>query len=85
MQGYIVNSGIFHIVQVTNPTPYFVSFSAVTVESAGKKYEVKATMVAPKSSADFTIKGLASSPSSAKLNYHAISDFGGDISGQVSL
>lgn len=73
------------IVQVTNPTPYFVFFSAVTVESAGKKYEVNATMVAPKSSADFTIKGLASPPSSAKLNYHAISDFGGDISGQVSL
>ncbi|EOX8444989.1 fimbrial chaperone [Salmonella enterica] len=73
------------VVHVTNPSPYFVSFSSITLESAGKKYEVAATMVAPKSSADFPIKGLNTPPPSARLEYHAISDFGGDISGNASL
>ncbi len=72
-------------VQVNNPTPYFVSFNGVTLETAGKQYEASASMVAPKSSADFSVKGLTTKPASTKLNYRAISDFGGDISGQVTL
>ncbi len=48
-------------IKVTNPTPYYVSFSSVDVQSGNKKYTVDATMVAPKSDAEFTVQGLNTS------------------------
>ncbi|WP_433797429.1 fimbrial chaperone [Escherichia marmotae] len=72
-------------IKVTNPTPYYVSFSSVDVQSGNKKYTVDATMVAPKSDAEFTVQGLNTSPGGAKLHYSAISDYGSEIKGEANM
>ncbi|WES68844.1 fimbrial chaperone [Superficieibacter sp. HKU1] len=72
------------VLHAVNPTPYYVSFSSANVTVNGKKYTVKASMVAPKSDADFAVNGL-SQVSKGTLEYRAINDFGGSIAGKSSL
>lgn len=72
------------VLRADNSTPYYVSFNSVTYTSGGKRYDVDATMVAPFSKASFTVKGLQSA-SSGKLEYQAINDYGGLVSGSASL
>ncbi len=73
------------MLQATNPTPFHVSFSSISLISGGKKYAVDATMVSPKSSADMTVKGLSTASAGATIEYTAINDFGGAIEGKVKL
>lgn len=73
------------VLQATNPTPFHVSFSGIKLSSGGKKYDVEARMVAPKSSTEMVVKGVTSSPTGATVEYSAINDFGGGIDGKVKL
>lgn len=73
------------VLQATNPTPYHVSFSGITLASGGNKYTVEASMVEPKSSAEMVVKGAPRSVSGATVEYSAINDFGGGIDGKVKL
>lgn len=82
---HLQSSGGKVVLQATNPTPFHVSFSGISLISGGKKYAVDATMVSPKSSADMTVKGLSTAPAGATIDYIAINDFGGAIEGKVKL
>lgn len=72
-------------VQVNNPTPYYVSFNEVTLESGGHSYKVESEMVAPFGQASFTVTGLSAGITSGKVVYKAINDYGGNIDGSASL
>ena len=71
--------------QVNNPTPYYVSFNDVAIESGGKSYKVDSSMVAPFGQVSFAVTDIASSVSSGKVIYKAINDYGGNIDGSTSL
>lgn len=71
--------------QVQNPTPYYVSFNDVTLESGTRSYKVDSSMVAPFAQASFDVTGLPGSVSSGKVIYKAINDYGGNIDGSASL
>lgn len=73
------------VVHVTNPTAYFVSFNKVEAVVGGRIYTVSASMIAPKSESDFPIPGLNGVPAKTSINYIAINDFGGAISGKVEI
>lgn len=68
-----------------NPTPYYVSFSTVTLEVSGKRYEVNEKMVPPFGQEYMDVKGAANVGPSGKVNYQAINDYGGLIDGTVQL
>ncbi|MEY6362076.1 fimbria/pilus periplasmic chaperone, partial [Salmonella enterica subsp. enterica serovar Corvallis] len=72
------------VVTVNNPTPYFVSFNSIELESTGKKYIVDGQMAAPLTETSFTLK-TATTTSSGKINYSFINDFGGIINATASL
>ncbi|HCM1916885.1 TPA: fimbrial chaperone [Salmonella enterica subsp. salamae serovar 28:r:e,n,z15] len=69
---------------ITNPTPYFVSFNNIELESAGKKYAINGQMAAPLSDTTVSFKS-ANSARSGTINYSFINDFGGIINGTASL
>lgn len=71
-------------ITVKNPTPYYISFNSVELESAGQKYPLVNTMAAPLSTTTLTFKN-ATSAKSGKINYSFINDFGGIINGTASL
>lgn len=67
-------------VKATNPTPYYVSFSAIDVVSGAQTYKNDiGGMVEPRGSAQFPVKNLNAVPADARVKYKAISDFGGAL------
>ncbi|HCD5725220.1 TPA: fimbrial chaperone [Citrobacter freundii] len=73
------------VVHVINPTGYFVSFNSISAIVGGKKYNIKNSMIAPKSESELSVAGLNGSPGKATIDYIAISDFGGPINGKVEI
>ncbi|EOC1886906.1 fimbrial chaperone [Escherichia coli] len=71
--------------RVTNPTPYYVSFSSGDLEASGKRYPIDVKMIAPFSDEVMKVTGLNGKASSAKVHFYAINDFGGAIEGNASL
>jgi chaperone protein EcpD len=73
-------------VSVSNPTPYFVSFSEVDVESAGRTYKNdRGGMVAPRGTEVLPVTQMNSVAADAKVHYTAISDYGGALTGDAKL
>ncbi|MFM0203874.1 fimbria/pilus periplasmic chaperone [Paraburkholderia fungorum] len=73
-------------VSVSNPTPYYVSFSEVDVESSGHTFRnEKGGMVAPHASVVLAVEKMNAVPAGAKVHYTAISDYGGAINGDATL
>jgi chaperone protein EcpD len=71
---------------VSNPTPYYVSFSEVDVESGGHTYRnEKGGMVAPHATEVLPVAQMNAVPAGAKVHYTAISDYGGAIDGDATL
>lgn len=71
---------------VTNPTPYYVSFSEIDVESDGHTFEnQRGGMVAPHASAVLPVGTMNAVAAGAKVHYTAISDYGGAINGDATL
>lgn len=66
-------------ISVTNPSPYFVSLSAITVREKGKDIEEPGRMIAPGESDSYTFKGI-NLRNVAGLTYSAINDFGEVVS-----
>lgn len=63
--------------EVKNPTPYYLTFSKVTLNAGGKPHDAKTGMVAPFASLELRIPGLKSVPAKgAKVTYWTIDDFG---------
>ncbi|MFM0736871.1 fimbria/pilus periplasmic chaperone [Paraburkholderia xenovorans] len=73
-------------VSVSNPTPYYVSFSEVDVESSGHLFKnEQGGMVAPHASAVLPVAKMNGVSAGAKVHYTAISDYGGAIDGDATL
>jgi chaperone protein EcpD len=73
-------------VSVSNPTPYFVSFSEVDVVSAGHTYKnERGGMVAPRGTEVLPVAQMNSVPADATVHYTAISDYGGALTGDAKL
>ncbi|NYH26352.1 fimbria/pilus periplasmic chaperone [Paraburkholderia bryophila] len=73
-------------VSVTNPTPYYVSFSEVDVESNGHVFKnEQGGMVAPRASVVLPIAKMNAAGAGAKVHYTAINDYGGALDGDASL
>jgi chaperone protein EcpD len=73
-------------VSVSNPTPYYVSFSEVDVESGGHTFKnERGGMVAPHGTEVLPIAQMNAVPAGAKVHYTAISDYGGAITGDATL
>ncbi len=71
---------------VSNPTPYYVSFSEIDVESNGHTFRnEQGGMVAPRASAVLPIAKMNAVGAGAKVHYIAISDYGGPIDGDAAL
>lgn len=79
-------NGAGQAVSVSNPTPYYVSFSEVDVESAGHSFTNKrGGMVAPRASVVLPIDEMSAVAAGARVRYIAISDYGGPINGDAPL
>jgi chaperone protein EcpD len=73
-------------VSVSNPTPYFVSFSEVDVVSAAHTYKnERGGMIAPRGTEVLPVAQMNSVPADAKVHYTAISDYGGALTGDAKL
>lgn len=73
-------------VSVSNPTPYYVSFSEIDVESNGHTFRnEQGGMVAPRASVVLPIAKMNAVAAGAKVHYIAISDYGGPIDGDAAL
>ncbi|QSX74408.1 fimbria/pilus periplasmic chaperone [Lysobacter arenosi] len=72
--------------QAHNPTPYFVSFASIDVSAGGRTARfTDGGMVAPGETRAFALQGDVPTTSMAKVNYHAINDYGGPIDGEAAL
>jgi chaperone protein EcpD len=75
-----------YALKATNPTPYYVNFSEITLADGGKTLNAGSGYVAPGQSELFPITGLTSNPrAGAVVNYIGINDWGGDIAGKQPL
>ena len=73
-------------VSVANPTPYYVSFSEVGVESGGRTFKnERGGMVAPHATEVIPVAQMNGVSAGAKVHYTAISDYGGAMEGDATL
>ncbi|MFC5694382.1 molecular chaperone [Pseudomonas sp. GCM10022186] len=64
--------------EVSNASPFHVSFGQVKFISAGKSYDVNADMAAPKSTLQLSIKNFPGNTSGPrKVEFETINDYGG--------
>ncbi|WP_109476609.1 fimbria/pilus periplasmic chaperone [Paraburkholderia sp. C35] len=71
--------------ELSNPTPYYVSFSAITVSANGQQYQNdRGGMVAPRGKEVIAMPKMQS-VHSGKIHYIAINDFGGAIEGDAAI
>lgn len=70
---------------VTNPTPYYVSFSALSVSADGRTWRnEQGGMVAPHAQGTLAVPKM-SGVRAGKVHYIAISDYGGAIEGDADI
>ncbi|CAE6746009.1 fimbria/pilus periplasmic chaperone [Paraburkholderia haematera] len=79
-------SGKGQSVSVSNPTPYYVSFSEVDVESSGHTFKnERGGMVAPHATEVLPVAQMNAVTTGAKVHYTAINDYGGAMTGDATL
>lgn len=72
--------------QVSNPSVYHVTFTALTLTDGNNKATVDdGVMVAPGATMTFPLSSTVSPSSSVKVHYQALNDYGGPIEGDASL
>ncbi|TBR36234.1 MULTISPECIES: fimbrial biogenesis chaperone [Dyella] len=72
----VVADGQGNALQVTNPTPYYITFSEVTVVAGGKTLTVDSGMVDPKGTLKLSMPGLTALPAGTAVTFSTINDFG---------
>jgi chaperone protein EcpD len=71
---------------VSNPTPYYVSFSEVDVVNGSQTYRNETgAMVPPRGTAVITVPKMDAVSGSATVRFTAISDYGGALTGDAPL
>ncbi|VBB15675.1 fimbria/pilus periplasmic chaperone [Burkholderia stabilis] len=71
--------------EARNPTPYHVSFTAISASAGGKTSTAVADMVNPQDSRVFPLKGDAPATADLKVHYTTLNDFGGAVEGSSVL
>jgi len=73
--------------QVTNNSPYFVSFGEAKVVIGGKSYPLTSDMLAPNSTSKFLARGAPSSltPGVMTVEFFNINDYGAPVNNKVSI
>lgn len=60
-----------------NPTPYYITFSKVTVKTHGKAHDAKTDMIAPFGTLALTVPGLDDVPSAGRsVIFYTLNDYG---------
>lgn len=68
------------VIQVSNPTPYYLSFSKVEVQVQGRTVDLGAGMVAPFARESFAWPASAErAPRNAAVRFEVVNDFGGRV------
>jgi P pilus assembly chaperone PapD len=63
--------------EVSNPTPFYITISRASVTASGTPYDIASGMVAPRASVRLAVKGLAQSPAAGSaVAFITINDFG---------
>ncbi|MBL4560994.1 MAG: fimbria/pilus periplasmic chaperone [Labilibaculum sp.] len=65
-----------HGVNVTNPTPYYISISKINVTVKGVRYSVKGEMISPLSSDEFSFPNVGRIPVGSTIMFNSINDYG---------
>jgi P pilus assembly chaperone PapD len=82
----LTQAGSQPAIEARNPTPFHVSFTAIEVSAAGKTATFDdGGMVAPGETKIFPLNGQVTGTANAKVNYHALNDFGGPVNGGAML
>lgn len=82
----LTQSGKKQVLEARNPTPYFVSFSALEVLAGGKAAKSEdGGMVAPGETAQFPLSNEVGLAADSKVHFRAINDWGGVIEGETPL
>lgn len=71
--------------KATNPTPYHVSLTRVTIENNGQSHDSNALMVNPNESQLFTFPELPTIPSGSQLIIHYLNDYGAVTTVETSI
>ncbi|MFC4525844.1 fimbria/pilus periplasmic chaperone [Dyella halodurans] len=73
----VVADGKGFALEARNPTPYYVTFTNVSISVNGTTYAAETGMVAPQGSLQLPVKGLAQAPANGtSIDYTAINDYG---------
>lgn len=73
-------------VSVTNPSPYYLSFSEIDAQSQGQTLKNdRGGMVAPFSTTVLSVPGINALPLGTKVHYQAIGDLGEALAGDATL
>jgi chaperone protein EcpD len=82
----LIEEGNHAALEARNPTPYHVSFASIELVGGGKTATFKdGGMVEPGDTQTFPLSGDVFRGDGAKVNYHAINDFGGPAEGEAAL
>lgn len=71
-------------IKANNPTPYYISYSAVNLKSGTKNVELGDAMLAPFSTTELQSK-QSINDGAWKINYASINDYGGSDKGESTL
>lgn len=77
MQWRLVNNAGAWVLDGTNPTPYYLSLSAIKVGSASVQLDLANSMFAPGEHKTFPLKGLTDASGVKEVEFSAINDYGG--------
>ena len=82
----LVQAGTTQLIEIHDPTPFYVSFANVDI-AAGGKHAVfdEGGMVGPGQTVRLPLKGAVSPAADTKVHYRAINDFGGTTEGDASV
>lgn len=72
----VVTDGQGHALEVRNPTPYYITFSTVTLTVAGKALTAETSMVEPMGSLKLPVAGLTQAPAGTAIAFSTINDYG---------
>ena len=75
-----------HALEAHNPSPYFITINAVTLDVAGKAYKADTGMIEPFGTLRLAVPGLAQAAAGATVTFGAINDYGAasEFKGAVS-
>ncbi|KRE96629.1 molecular chaperone EcpD [Frateuria sp. Soil773] len=82
----LVADGQGRALEARNPSPYFITLNAVTLDVAGKAYKADTGMIEPFGTLKLAVPGLAQATAGATVTFGAINDYGAasEFKGTVS-